>query len=126
MRPEAETTTPTDFLEDYALGAASGVLPKLLFRKIGDAYIHGLTVEEHLARYVMCIDLANQLADYCRRKLHERREWSALELIKKVQASVRARSDWDLSEGEVGWVMHQLCMRMNWPAPHTPQAPDDV
>lgn len=126
MHPEAEANTPADFPRDYALGAVSGAQPKLLIRKVGDAYIQGLTDGELYARYDMCFDLVNQLADYCRRKLSKRPEWSGLELFEKVQASVRKRSDWDLSPGEVRWVMSQLCLRMGWPSPLHPQAPDDL
>lgn len=77
-------------------------------------------------RYDMCFDLVNQLEDYCCRKLNERPDWSTLELFEKVQASVRTRHDWDLSAGEVRWVMRQPCLRFNWPTPHPQQAPDDL
>jgi hypothetical protein len=125
MLSKPEALTPADFPRDQGLSAVSGVQPKLLIRRVGDVYIHGLTAEELYARYDMCFDLVNQLADYCRRKLNERPEWSALELFEKVQASVGSRSEWDLSAGEVRWVMDQLCKRMSWPTPHPPQAPDD-
>lgn len=38
MRPKSETTTPADFPRDYGLGAVAGVQPKLVVRKLGDAY----------------------------------------------------------------------------------------
>jgi hypothetical protein len=126
MHPEAERTTPADFPRDQALGAVSGVQPKLLIRKVGDTYIHGLTPEELYARYDTCFDLVNQLEDYCRRKLNERPEWSALELFEKVRASVSTRHDWGLSAGEEGWVMFKLCLRMRWPPPHRQRAADDL
>jgi hypothetical protein len=126
MHPKAEATIPPDFPRDQALGAVSGVQPKLLVRKVGDTYIHRQTAEELYARYDTCFDLVNQLADYCSRKLNEQSEWSALELFEKVQASVRARHDWDLSEGELRWLMGQLCLRMKWPPLHLPRAADDL
>lgn len=113
MHPEAEATTPADFPRDYALGAVSGVQPKLLIRKVGDTYIHGLTPEELYTRYDMCFDLVNQLTDYCNRKLKERSDWSFSDLSVKVETTLRSRSDWDLSEGEVQWVIGQLSRRMN-------------
>jgi hypothetical protein len=116
MHPKPETTTPADFPRDYGLGAVAGVQPKLVVRKLGDAHVHGLTPDELFARYDMCFDLVNQLADYCGRKLNERPDWAAAELFEKVQASVRTRHEWDLSEGEVLWVMRQLCLRMRWNA----------
>jgi hypothetical protein len=122
MHPEPEATTPADFPRDQALGAVSGVQLKLLIRKVGDTYIHVLTPEELYTRYDICFDLVKQLEDYCRRKLNERPEWSALELFEKVRASVRRRHDWSLSAGEEGWVMRELCLQMKWPPPHLPSA----
>lgn len=126
MHSEPEATTPAHFPRDQALGAVSGVQPKLLIRKVGDTYIHGLSPEELYTRYDMCFDLVNQLEDYCRRKLNERSEWSALELFEKVEAGVRARHDWGLSTGEEVWVMRNLCLRMKWPHPHRPRTADDL
>lgn len=113
MHPKPDATTPLDFPRDHELGAVSGVQPKLLVRKIGDAYVHGPTAAELYARYDMCFDLVNQLTDYCIRKMKERPEWSASELREKVQTTLKSRSDWDLSEGEVKWVMGQLSRRMS-------------
>lgn len=113
MHPKPEKTTPADFPRDDELGAVSGVQPKLLVRKIGDAYVHGPTAEELYARYDLCFDLVNQLTDYCVRKMKERPDWSFSELSEKVQTTLRSRSDWGLSEGEVQWVMSQLSRRMS-------------
>lgn len=113
MHPTAESTTPDDFPRDHGLGAVAGVQPKLAVRKVGDAYVHGLTTDELYARYDMCFDLVNQLTDYCRRKMKERPDWSFSDLSEKVQTTLRSRSDWGLSEGEVRWVMDQLSRRMS-------------
>lgn len=113
MYPKAEKNTPADFPRDHTLGAVSGVQPKLLVRKVGEVFVHGPTAEEVYARYDMCFDLVNQLTDYCNRKSKERPDWSATELLEKVQTALRTRSDWDLSEGEVGWVMDQLNLRLS-------------
>ena len=72
MHPKLENTTPADFTRDYGLAAVAGVQPKLVVRKVGDVYVHGLTADELYARYDMCVDLTHQLADYCDRKLKER------------------------------------------------------
>ena len=113
MHPKADSSTPADFPRDHELGAVSGVQPKLLVRKIGDAYVHGQTAEELYARYDMCFDLVSQLTDYCVRKMKERPDWSFSDLSEKVQTTLRSRSDWGLSEGEVRWVMSQLSRRMS-------------
>lgn len=113
MHPQVETNTPSDFPRDHALGSVSGVQPKLLVRKVGDAYVHGATAEELYARYDMCFDLVNQLTDYCTRKLKERTDWTAAELLERVRTTVRTRSEWGLSDGEVEWVMGQLSLRLS-------------
>lgn len=117
MNPKPDSTTPSDFPRDDGSGAVSGVQPKLLVRKIGNRYVHGLTSEELYARYDNCFDMVSQLATYCHRKIEERPEWSTKELLEKVQLAVEGRADWDFSSGEVKWMMRELCLRMNWPEP---------
>lgn len=113
MHPKPEITTPIDFPKDHELGAVSGVQAKLVVRKVGSRYVSGPTADELYARYDLCFDLVNQLTDYCHRKSKERPDWSATELLEKVQTTLRTRSDWDLSEGEVRWVMDQLSLRLS-------------
>lgn len=113
MHPKPEATTPLDFPRDHELGAVSGVQPKLVVRKVGEVFVNGPTTEELYARYDMCFDLVIQLTDYCSRKMKERPDLSASQLRDKVQITLRSRSDWDLSEGEVQWVMGQLSRRMS-------------
>lgn len=116
MHPQPDTTTPPDFPRDYGQGAVAGVQPKLLVRKVGEVYVLGLTDEELYARYDMCFDLVNQLADYCHRKLEKNPEWTAHELFEKLRASVQSRTEWGLSVGETAWVLRKLCPRMGWPS----------
>ena len=113
MHPRPETTTPNDFPRGHALGAVSSVQQKLVVRKAGNRYVSGPTADKLYARYDMCFDLVNQLTDYCNRKIKARPVLSASQLREKVQITLRARSDWDLSEGEVQWVMGQLSRRMS-------------
>lgn len=115
MHQKPDATTPTDFPRDYGQGAVGGVQPKLLARKLGDVYVSGLTGEELYARYDSCVDLVNQLVDYCHRKLDEHPEWTAQELFERLRTTVEKRADWDLSAGEVSWVMARLCLQMHWP-----------
>ena len=113
MRPKPEATTPADFPRDHEHGAVSGVQPKLVIRKVGEVFVNGSTAERLCARYDMCFDLVNQLTEYCNRKMKERPEWSTSEQCEKVQTTLKSRSDWDLSEGEVQWVMGQMSRRMS-------------
>lgn len=116
MHPKPDPTTPPDFPRDYGLGAVAGVQAKLLVRKVGNVYLSGLSDEELHARYDMCFDLVNQLADYCCRKLEEHPDWTACELFEKLRTAVEKRTDWDLSFGETAWVLSKLCARMGWPS----------
>lgn len=113
MHPTIEATTPDDFPRDHGLGAVSGVQPKLIVRKTGDAYVQGLTTDDRNAGYDMCFDLVNQLTDYCTRKMKDRPDWSFSDLCVKVETTLRSRSDWGLSEGEVRWGLDQLSRRMS-------------
>jgi hypothetical protein len=117
MHLKPDPITPADFPRDYDVGVVSGVQPKLLVRKRGDTYVHGLTAEERYARYDNCVDLVNQLYDYCCRKLTERPEWAAQELLEQVRASVTARGDWDFSAREIHWMLAQLSIRMGCSPP---------
>lgn len=118
MNQQLDKTIPQDFPRDYGLGAVSGAQPKLVVRKIGDAYVQGLSDEERYARYDNCVDMVNQLERYCQRKLRERADWTIAELLEKVRVTVRGKVEWDFSAGEVEWMMSKLSQRMN-------QAPAD-
>lgn len=48
---------PADFPRELLLGAASGVQPKVLSRRIGEQYVVGLTDEELQEHYDVCVDL---------------------------------------------------------------------
>ena len=117
MNSQPDPTTPSDFPRDQAVGSVSGVQAKLLVRKEGYTYAQGLTAAELYARYDNCFDFVNQLEGYCRRKLQEKPEWVPGELLEKVRASVTSRTDWDVSAGEVNWMMLQLSARMGWLPP---------
>lgn len=107
--------TPEDFPRDYGMGAVSGAQSKLLARKVGEVYVSGLTEDERYARYDNCFDLVNQLEDYCSRKMRERPDLSTAELLKKVRAAVVSRPEWDLSAGEIDWMLDKLRLRMTLP-----------
>ena len=115
MPLKSQATTPSDFPKDQALGAVSGVQPKLTVRKVGDTYVHGLTAEELYERYDACVDLVNQLSDYCQRKLDADPNWRPEDLLQRVRTAVEGRNDWDFSQGEVDWTIRHVAMQMSWP-----------
>lgn len=115
MNEEPDVTVPSDFPRDYGVGAVSGAQPKLLARKIGDRYIGGITGEELYARYDNCCDLVIQLERYCHRKLIERPEWTVNEVLAKVRVTLHKRHEWDLSAGEIDWMMGKLAAKLNAP-----------
>jgi hypothetical protein len=120
-----DPATPEDFPHDYGVGAVSGVHPKLLVRKVGEVYVSGLTEEERYARYDNCVDLVNQLEDYCHRKLRERHDWSVAALLEKVRVTVEGKTEWDLSAGEVEWMMRKLYLRMKSTESDSPSGSSD-
>ena len=94
---------PVDFPRTSSQGAISGAQPKLLLRKVGDTYQAGPTDDEVHERYLVCDDLAEQLAAYTSRKMTAN-TWSLQTALSKVEAGVLKKVDsglWDLSTAEV-------------------------
>lgn len=100
---------PPDFPETTPTGAVPGVQPKLLARKADDLFVAGISEADTRARYVMCEDLAHQLASYSARKRVENQEWSETQLADRVTRSVRQRAfGWGLSPAETEWVLMRV------------------
>ncbi len=98
---------PVDFPRPPSQGAISGAQPKLLLRKIGDMYQAGPTDDEVYERFVVCDDLAEQLAAYASRKMTAN-AWSLETAVTRVEAGVRKKVHsgiWDFSTAEVTWTM---------------------
>jgi hypothetical protein len=53
-----------------------------------------------------------QLERYCRRKLQERPQWTATEILAKVRVTVSSKAEWDFYAGEVDWMMQRLTERL--------------
>lgn len=113
MSPEI----PADFPRQPMLGSLTGVQPKLLVRKVGDRYISGWTDEELRSRYENCEDLAQQFADYCRRKADEYPDWTneynmqcaAIGLTRKVRSG-----SWDITPDEEAWIVSRFKEILVW------------
>ncbi|MDR5798232.1 hypothetical protein QCE49_33065 [Caballeronia sp. LZ008] len=100
---------PADFPRTTAQGSISGAQPKLLLRKIGDTYQAGPTDDEVYDRYIVCDDLAQQLAAYASRKMTAN-AWSLQTAVSKVEAGVFKKVHsgiWDFSTAEVTWTIER-------------------
>lgn len=104
------TSIPDDFPRNDAISAVAGVQPKLAVRLVNGQYVAGLTDAELYERYSGCEDLAQQFADYCRRKAAEHPEWSRafnLERATRGFASKVESGRWEFSCAEQEWVMRR-------------------
>ncbi|SAK89745.1 hypothetical protein AWB78_04750 [Caballeronia calidae] len=100
---------PADFPRTSTQGAVSGAQPKLLLRKVGDTYQSGPTDDEAYERFIVCEDLAEQLAAYASRKMAAN-AWSLETAVSKAEAGVfkKVRSGiWDFSTAEVAWTIER-------------------
>lgn len=102
------TKIPEDFPRGPQAGAVAGAQPKLLLRKIGEAFVSGWTDEELALRYDVCADLVAQLIPYARRKLEANPAWSREELESRLAAGIRAKP-WGFTEPEIGWMVRRAC-----------------
>ncbi|SAK96791.1 hypothetical protein AWB75_07048 [Caballeronia catudaia] len=100
---------PADFPRTTSQGAISGAQPKLLLRKVGGIYQAGPTDDEVYERFVVCDDLAEQLAAYASRKMTAN-AWSLATTMAKVEAGVLKKVHsgvWDFSTAEVTWTIER-------------------
>ncbi|WP_277183301.1 hypothetical protein [Caballeronia sp. BR00000012568055] len=101
---------PVDFPRTSSQGAISGAQPKLLLRKVGDTYQAGPTDDEVYERFIVCDDLAEQLAAYASRKMTAN-AWSLETAMAKVEAGVFKKVHsgiWDFSTAEVAWTIERM------------------
>lgn len=117
MHPELSATTPEDFPDDTALGTVSGAISRQLVRKLNGKFVAGMTGEELYRRYEVCVDMVNQIEEYCHRKLTEKPDLDSAELLRKVHGILEARHDWDFSVEEQRWILRTFCGRMKWSEP---------
>lgn len=114
---DVTTFVPNDFPRHDTISAVAGVQPKLVVRLVDGQYVAGMTDAELYERYSGCEDLAQQLADYCRRKATEHPEWSRafnLERAARGLASKVESGRWEFSSAEQGWVMQRCAVLLGW------------
>jgi hypothetical protein len=108
MTMENAVSVPDDFpRQGYSATSISGVQPKLAVRLVNGTYIDGLTPEELAVRYEICNDLVQQLASYCARKIREKPDTNADDLLTKVHTAAAAKG-WDISRNELEWIMSKV------------------
>ncbi len=100
------TKIPTTFPRTY--GAVGGAQAKVLINRKGGTLKVTPSNEDIAERYEFCADLADQLNDYCLRKLEEHPDWTLTYNVDRAERGVRQKvlsGEWPLSEGEIRWVM---------------------
>ncbi|SDE02030.1 hypothetical protein SAMN05421548_13092 [Paraburkholderia lycopersici] len=98
---------PGNFPRASLQGAVSGAQPKLVLRKTGDKYSSGPTDAERYERYIVCDDLAQQLAAYATRKMTSN-AWSLQATVSKIEVGIlkKVRSGiWEFSDAEIAWTI---------------------
>ncbi|CAN7494877.1 hypothetical protein [Polaromonas sp. LjRoot131] len=104
---EKEVLVPEDFPHDPFPTTLTGTQPKVAAREVDGRYVVGLTEEERRGRYLMCIDLVEQLTDYTERKRIERHDLTLTKLLDEVDVGIR-RKGWELGKVEFDWIMSRL------------------
>ncbi|UCV23594.1 hypothetical protein [Ferribacterium limneticum] len=109
---DVTTSVPNDFPRPV-ISAVAGVQPKLAVRLVDGQYVAGMTDAELYERYAGCEDLAQQLADYCRRKEREHPEWSRTFNLERARRGVATKVDsgrWEFSSAELEWLMRRCAV----------------
>jgi hypothetical protein len=114
MSVENDNQVPADFPRRGEPASLSGFQPKLGVRLVDGKFVEGWTDQELYARFDACADLVDQLTAYCHRKLAELPDTSMSALLLRVRKGVEAK-DWDISAGELDWIMKQVSRRMPKP-----------
>lgn len=108
---------PNNFPREPVLASVSGFQDKITARKFNSGYIVGLTEDEILEHYSICEDLAQQLANYCKRKADENPSWThefnyertILGVAHKVE-----KGNWRLSDAEQAWIATRTKEILRW------------
>jgi len=104
---EKEVLVPEDFPHDPFPAVLAGAQPKIVAREVDGRYVVGLTEEERRGRYLMCLDLVEQLTGYTERKRIERHDLTLTRLLDEVDVGIR-RKGWELGKVEFDWIISRL------------------
>jgi hypothetical protein len=116
---------PRDFPRRSILSSLSGAAPKLAVRRTADGtYTNLVSDEEHLERYEIAEDLAQQMLRYVLRKEREdpprTREYSLQRAKDGMEAKFKAGL-WDIVPAEQVWIIRRVTELLE--APQIPTAP---
>jgi hypothetical protein len=112
------TPVPADFPRERPIAALTGVQPKLAvqFDTANQTYTADVPTEELQARYAMCEDLAQQVAQKCRKyrgtKYARMSETEILESFLNKLCSTA----WG-SNSEMKWVIRRTATLLGWAPP---------
>lgn len=105
----SDVVVPEDFPRNPFPASLSGAQPKLAARLIDGRFIVGLTLDERVERYLVCVDLVEQLLDFCTREAGEHPTWTQEELLSWVERGVRNKqTTWRLGAAEIDWIVAQM------------------
>lgn len=102
-----ETLVPEDFPWDPFPASLAGAQIKVAAREIDGKYVVGLTEDERRGRYMVCLDLVEQLTDYTEGKQLQRPDLTIERLLDEIDAGIR-RKGWELGKVEFDWIMKRL------------------
>lgn len=102
-----DVDVPVDFPWNPFPASLPGNQMKFSARKIDGKYVVGLTELERTERYVVCLDLLEQLTEYTQRKRQQRADISLVQLLDQIDASMRSQG-WGLGQSEYDWIMGRL------------------
>ncbi len=112
--PRNEIEVPEDFPSRTPLAAVAGVQPKLAAALVDGKYVvPGQSLEDRIADYEMCEDLARQLMAYCHKKLPLFK--SRKITLARVYAGLLAKN-W-CTPAQSAWTIRRTAVLLAWPVP---------
>lgn len=108
-------TIPSDFPRDPHPASIPGAAEKFSARKIDGRYVVGLTDDELMERYTVCVDLVSQLVLYCQRKELEDPKRTPHSILERTGKGLESQSiEWGLSPLENRWIMDKVVAELGW------------
>lgn len=118
MTEKSDLQLPADFPRAiHRTGAVSGAAPKILLIRDGDKFLEpGTSDSERYERWVVCEDLARQLAEAAKAsKAGKRTHMNEVEILAQYLPRL-VKKAW-ASEAECRWTIRRAAALLCWPAP---------
>lgn len=108
---------PEDFPRSMHIGSVGGAQPKFLAALYqGKFYEHGTTPPEVYERWVVCVDLAEQLSEKAlKSKAGKRAHMSEAEILQQYFDRLLA-TKWT-SDAEAHWIIRKVASTLDWKFP---------